>query len=87
MSDSQHFDEWTQAATSGTYTPLPAERLLEMFSWTTRYGGTNCWTGCSGTAAAMIRELLRERIGLKEQLERATDELRRLPESETRPPQ
>ena len=86
MSDSQHFDEWTQAATSGTYTPLQSERLLEMFAWTTRYGPPNCWTGWSGTAATMIRELLMERIGLAEQLERATDELRRIPAGETRPP-
>ena len=74
MSDSQHFDEWTQAATSGTYTPIPPERLIEIFAWTTRHGPPNCWTGWSGTAATMIRELLRERIGLKEQIERLSDE-------------
>ena len=73
MSDSQHYDEWMEAAASGTYTPLPAERLLEMFGWSTRYGPPNCWTGCSGTAAAMIRELLRERIMLAEQNERLKD--------------
>jgi len=78
MGDSQHLDEWTDAASAGTYTPLAKERLLEMFGWSTRYGPPNCWTGTTGEAAAMIRELLRERIGLREQLERATDECDRL---------
>lgn len=76
--DTQHFDEWTAAATSGTYTPLPSERLIEMFQWTTIHGSSNCWSGTSGTAATMIRELLLERIGLKEQIERLSDERDRL---------
>lgn len=73
MSDSQHYDEWTQAATSGTYTPIPAERLIEMFLWTTIHGSGNCWSGTSGTAATMIRELLRERIMLAQENERLKD--------------
>ena len=79
MSDSQQYDEWTQAATSGTYTPLQSERLLEMFAWTSRYGSPNCWSGTTGEAATMLRELLRERIMLAEENERLKDELRDVP--------
>ena len=75
MGDSQHLDEWTDAASAGTYTPLAKERLLEMFGWTAIYGPANSWTGTTGEAAAMIRELLRERIGLKERLEAALERI------------
>jgi hypothetical protein len=67
--DSQHFDEWTEAAASDTYTPLSPERLAAMFLWTSQHGPPNCWTGTAGAAATMIRELLRERIRLVEELE------------------
>jgi hypothetical protein len=68
--DDQHFTEWCEAAADGTYTPIPPERLAAMFAWTAKHGPPNCWTGTSGHAAAMIRELLRERIRLVEELER-----------------
>ena len=65
----QHFNEWCEAASAGTYTPLPPERLAAMFLWTTQHGSSNGWTGTFGTAATFIRELLRERIRLVEELE------------------
>ena len=74
MSDTQHFDEWIASASSGPHVLILDERILHMFAWTAIYGPANCWTGDTGTAAAMIRELLRERAGLKEQIERLEDE-------------
>ncbi len=37
------------------------DRLAEMWQFIRRYGSGNCWTGTTGTAAAMILELLKER--------------------------
>ena len=65
----QHCDEWHEAAASGTYTPISRERIEEIFLWTTQHGPPNCWTGTTGTAAAMIRELLRERVRLLHRIE------------------
>ena len=64
----QHYHEWSEAALSGTYTPLPQDRIEQMFLWTSRFGPANCWTGTSGEAATMIRELLRERLHLLAEL-------------------
>lgn len=40
--------------------PLTPERMAEMFTFSCRYGSGNGWTGTSGVACAMIRELLME---------------------------
>ena len=58
--------EWEESAAAGTYTPLSESELDAMFEATCRYGSGNCWTGTSGTLAAMIRKLLRERRHLIE---------------------
>ena len=39
--------------------PISAERLAEMRQAVLRYGPANCWTGTTGTLAAMVFELLR----------------------------
>lgn len=39
-------------------------RINEMREATKRYGPANCWTGTTGTLAAMIHELLAERAEL-----------------------
>lgn len=64
--DEQHYQEW---AAIQSREPMPLARCAELFLWTVQHGPPNCWTGTSGTAAAMIRELLRERIRLVELLE------------------
>ena len=68
---SDHYDKWAASTTEGRLEPLPPERLAEIFAWTARYGPASCWTGTLGTAARMMRELLRERIRLAEEVERA----------------
>ena len=60
------YDAWREAALSGTYTPLSEQRIREAFSWTSKHGPPNCWTGTTGHAATLIRELLREREQLLE---------------------
>lgn len=42
--------------------PIPPARLAEMREAANTYGPANCWTGTTGTLAAMVRELL-ELIG------------------------
>lgn len=76
--DTQHFDEWTRRTKDADCKSLTPDRLISFFAWTVKYGPANCWTGDSGTAAVIIRELLTERIVLKEQIERLSDELDRL---------
>ena len=39
--------------------PISAERLAEMREAVLKYGPANCWTGTTGTLAAMVFELLR----------------------------
>ena len=39
--------------------PISAERLAEMREAVLCYGPSNCWTGTTGTLAAMVFELLR----------------------------
>ena len=39
--------------------PISAERLAEMRQAVRTYGPANCWTGTTGTLAAMVFELLR----------------------------
>jgi hypothetical protein len=39
--------------------PISAERLAEMREAVLRYGPANCWTGTTGTLAAMVFELLK----------------------------
>lgn len=39
---------------------MTPERRLEIEEMSRLYGSANCWTGTSGTLAAMIRELLAE---------------------------
>ena len=39
--------------------PISAERLAEMRQAVRTYGSANCWTGTTGTLAAMVFELLR----------------------------
>jgi hypothetical protein len=38
---------------------ISAERLAEMREAVLKYGPSNCWTGTTGTLAAMVFELLR----------------------------
>lgn len=63
------YEFWKDAALAGTYDPISPERIDEMFTATCKYGSGNCWTGTGGTLAAMIRELLRERAHLMEQID------------------
>ena len=67
---SDHYEQWSEAAAADTHTPIPPERLAAMFLWSTQCGPPNCWTGTLGLGATFIRELLRERILLAEELER-----------------
>ena len=60
---------WEESALCGTYTPLPDLLLDEMFQATARYGSGNCWSGATGSLAAMVRQLLRERAHLIRELE------------------
>ena len=39
--------------------PISAERLAEMREAVRTYGPANCWTGTTGTLAAMVFELLK----------------------------
>jgi len=39
--------------------PISAERLAEMREAVRTYGPSNCWTGTTGTLAAMVFELLK----------------------------
>ena len=41
--------------------PLTDRELNEIFTWSTKHGSGNGWTGSSGTGATYIRMLLRER--------------------------
>lgn len=67
MSDTQHYDEWIAAAICDpTCTALEEREVREMFAWTSQHGPANCWTGTAGSAAAMIRRLIRERAHLIE---------------------
>jgi hypothetical protein len=45
---------------------LTPERLLEIEQVMNRFGSANCWTGTSGTLAAIIFELLQEIKRFKE---------------------
>jgi len=65
---SDHYEQWSEAAAAQNAPPIAPERLAAFFLWTTQHGPANGWTGTSGTAAAIIRELLRERIRLVEEL-------------------
>jgi hypothetical protein len=70
---SDHYEQWSEAAAADTHTPIPPERLAAMFLWSTQCGTPNCWTGTLGLGATFIRELLRERIRLVEELERTRE--------------
>jgi hypothetical protein len=48
-----------KASVSDNQQPISAERLAEMREAVLRYGPANCWTGTTGTLAAMVFELLR----------------------------
>ena len=39
---------------------ITPERILQIEQIVNRYGPPNCWTGTSGSLAAIIRELLNE---------------------------
>ena len=73
----QSWHAWREAALSGTYTPLPDDRLAKIFGTTCRYGSGNLWTGTSGTLAGYIRELLRENEWMKHELETCYLHMRR----------
>lgn len=62
-------ETWEESATAGTHTPLPRDLLDAMFEATARSGSGNCWTGTSGSLAAMVRQLLRERAHLIRRIE------------------
>jgi len=49
--------------------PITQGRLNGILHWMHLYGPPNCWTGTSGTAATMIRELLIDRERLAKELE------------------
>jgi hypothetical protein len=70
---SDHYEQWCEAAAAQNAPPITPERLADFFLWTTQHGPANGWTGTSGTAAVIIRELLRERIRLVEELERTRE--------------
>lgn len=59
---------WEDAATAGTYTPIPDGELDAMWEYSVKHGSGNGWTG--DKAATMIRKLLRERKHLINELER-----------------
>ena len=54
------WQDWKQR-TDLNRDPLGDDEAERMFLWTARYGPANSWTGCTGTAARMIRRLLEER--------------------------
>jgi len=45
---------------------MTPERILEIEQTMNRFGSANCWTGTSGTLAAIIFELLQEIRRLQE---------------------
>jgi hypothetical protein len=48
---------------------MTPERMLEIEQIMNRFGSANCWTGTSGTLAAIIFELVQEIRRLKENAE------------------
>jgi len=74
------YDEWSESALAGTYTPLDSAEIEAAFEWSAKYGPANCWTGTSGHPAAFIRRLLRDRLHLltrlSELLQSMEDDLR-----------
>lgn len=55
------YQQWIENANKTPHRFITQERIDEMFEATNRIGPANCWTGTSGTLAAMVRELLRDR--------------------------
>lgn len=70
---SQSYEAWNDAAQTGTYTPLCESRLIAAWQWSQIHGPANSWTGTTGTAALFIRELLRERLRLLNELASVTE--------------
>ncbi len=62
------YESWAAGAQAGTYEPIPYADIVAMFEWTARHGSGNGWTGTTGTPAAMLRRLLRERVHLLQAL-------------------
>jgi hypothetical protein len=69
------YDDFRELVAKNPQQPITLERLAEIVATTYREGPVNSWTGTSGNHLTMIRELLRERIRLVEQIERSKDEL------------
>lgn len=55
------YQQWIAHVTRDPHEPLTQERIDEMLRAANRAGAANGWSGTSGTLAAMVRELLRER--------------------------
>ena len=66
----ESYDDWAAAIRTAELRPLHKWRLQEMFEATCRYGSGNCWTGTTGTLAAMVKRLLEERLRLVIELEK-----------------
>ena len=66
--DVESYEEWAAAMRKADVRPLYRWRLQEMYEATCKYGSGNCWTGTNGTLAAMVRQLLAERILLIDRL-------------------
>lgn len=70
---SESYQAWREAAQAGTHSPLSEDRLFAAWQWSQIHGPANSWTGTSGTAALLIRELLRERLHLIAALEHSQE--------------
>lgn len=57
-------DQWEQRILTEPRSIPSSEDLDQMFEASERFGNRNGWTGTTGTLAAMIRKLLRERTWL-----------------------
>lgn len=73
--DVESYQEWVAAMRKADTRPPHKWRLQEMYEATCKYGSGNCWTGTSGQLAAMVRQLLAERILLIDVVEQMAREI------------
>ena len=69
-SEPQSHDEWARSFQCDHSSWVSHCELQAMYEATCRYGSGNCWTGTTGTLAAMVRRLLEERLRMLSEHER-----------------
>jgi hypothetical protein len=61
MTDASDYDQWLAHVASKPHEPMTQAVIDEAYRLTRVYGPANSWSGTTGSMAAMILELLRER--------------------------